>query len=162
MPPLKTLIDESECVYRFEGGVTTITSHPFVRHLVAVGSYDGHLRLFDTRHPLRPIEQATFDVGGGIWRTKWHPTNPNRILIAAMHNGFSVIDYDGIRPSNDDDDDEVVVLEPGPGRLVKRFEAHESLAYGVDWNQVGAESDDDKDLVASCSFYDHVLHVWSF
>ncbi|GAA5986423.1 hypothetical protein JCM5350_002916 [Sporobolomyces pararoseus] len=143
---------------RFEGGVTTITSHPLVENLIAVGSYDGQVRLFDKRNPLKPL--TSFDVGGGIWRLKWHPSNPQRLLIAAMHNGFSVIDFKGLVATTNVG--EGGNLEPGEGELVKRFEGHESLAYGVDWNQGNAEqTEDGKDLVASCSFYDHALHVWS-
>ena len=48
----------------------------------------------------------------------------------------------------DDDDD----------RIVKRFDAHESLAYGVDWAY--GHEDGGKSLVASCSFYDHALYLW--
>ncbi|GAA5876195.1 hypothetical protein JCM16303_007053 [Sporobolomyces ruberrimus] len=144
---------------RFEGGVTTITSHHLVENLIAVGSYDSSVRLFDKRNPLRPL--TTFDVGGGIWRLKWHPTNPCRLLIAAMHNGFSVIDFPGLSSL----EAEGGALNPGEGVLVKRFEGHESLAYGVDWNVAakgeGEKTEDGKDLVASCSFYDHALHVWS-
>lgn len=121
-------------------------------------SYDGQVRLFDKRNPLKPL--TSFDVGGGIWRLKWHPSNPQRLLIAAMHNGFSVIDFKGLVTTTNVG--EGGNLEPGEGELVKRFEGHESLAYGVDWNQGNAEkTEDGEDLVASCSFYDHALHVWS-
>ncbi|GAA5962055.1 hypothetical protein JCM3765_005505 [Sporobolomyces pararoseus] len=151
---------------RFEGGVTTITSHPLVKNLIAVGSYDSQVRLFDKRNPLKPL--TSFDVGGGIWRLKWHPANPQRLLIAAMHNGFSVVDFKGLVKTTDSEEGGVGGgggggnLEPGEGELVKRFEGHQSLAYGVDWNQGnGEQTEDGKDLVASCSFYDHALHVWS-
>ncbi|GAA6063011.1 hypothetical protein JCM10212_002652 [Sporobolomyces blumeae] len=142
---------------RFEGGVTTITSHPLVENLIAVGSYDSQVRLFDRRNPLRPL--STFDVGGGIWRLKWHPTNPNRLLVAAMHNGFSVIDYD-LAPNAIGSSETDRALIPGGGELVRRFEGHESLAYGVDWSD-GAQTAEGRDLVASCSFYDHAMHVWA-
>ncbi|GAA6007225.1 hypothetical protein JCM11491_003051 [Sporobolomyces phaffii] len=140
---------------RFEGGVTTITSHPLVENLIAVGSYDATVRLFDKRNPLRPL--TSFDVGGGVWRLKWHPTNPRRLLVAAMHNGFSVVDFDGLSSQASSDG----AIVPGEGELVKRFEGHDSLAYGVDWNQRGPQTKDGEDLVASCSFYDHALHVWA-
>ncbi|GAA5922313.1 diphthamide synthase [Sporobolomyces koalae] len=138
---------------RFEGGVTTITSHPLVENLIAVGSYDASVRLFDKRNPLKPL--TSFDVGGGIWRLKWHPTNPSRLLIAAMHNGFSVVDFDI------ELDAQTGSLQVGAGELVRRFEGHDSLAYGVDWSQSRVQTSDGRDLVASCSFYDHALHVWS-
>lgn len=46
--------------------------------------------------------------------------------------------------------------------LTNRFEGHESLAYGVDWQRGGGNGNDGEDttLVASASFYDHMLHLW--
>lgn len=87
---------------------------------------------------------------------KWHPTNPSRLLIAAMHNGFSVVDFDGISVTPSEDGK----LSPGEGELKKRFEGHDSLAYGVDWSD-GGQTSSSEDIVASCSFYDHAMHVWS-
>ena len=49
--------------FRFDAGVTTIQSHPHIEHILAVGSYDSTVRLFDTRKPSTPLTQV--DVGGG-------------------------------------------------------------------------------------------------
>ncbi|ORZ34296.1 WD40-repeat-containing domain protein [Catenaria anguillulae PL171] len=38
--------------------------------------------------------------------------------------------------------------------VTHKYEGHESLAYGVDW------CGDGWGKVASCSFYDHALHLW--
>ncbi|GAA5994760.1 diphthamide synthase [Rhodotorula paludigena] len=140
----------------FEGGVTTIQSHQLVENLFAVGSYDSRIRLFDRRKPLVPLTE--FDAGGGIWRLKWHASNPNRLLVAGMHGGFKVIDFDGL--SLNGGANAGGWLEPGEGKLHARFDGHDSLAYGVDWSD-GGRTSEGKDLVASCSFYDHALHVWS-
>ncbi|KAG8930255.1 hypothetical protein FRC03_008769 [Tulasnella sp. 419] len=130
---------------RFEAGVTTIQSHPNAQYLLAVGSYDSIVRIFDTRKPLVPIQQV--DVGGGVWRVKWHPspTRKSDLLTACMHDGFKVIDLgtNGAETSN------------SPG-ITHSFDEHASLAYGVDWSH----RDISGTLVASCSFYDHVLHTW--
>jgi diphthamide biosynthesis protein 7 len=131
---------------RFNAGVTTIQSHPNVEYLIAVGSYDNDVCIFDTRKPLVPLVQG--DVGGGAWRVKWHPS-PSRkedLLVASMHDGFKVAKaYHG----------EDVTWE-----VVKRFDEHKSLAYGADWS-FAPPSVDGETLVASCSFYDHTLHLWS-
>lgn len=119
-------------------------------------SYDSHIRLFDRRKPLVPL--TTFDAGGGIWRLKWHPSDPRRLLVAGMHGGFKVVDFDGLALGAGVD--EAGWLKPGEARLHARFDGHESLAYGVDWSDGGTTSEG-KDLVASCSFYDHALHVWA-
>ncbi|KAG2350359.1 WD-40 repeat-containing protein [Suillus weaverae] len=131
---------------RFNAGVTSIQSHPHIEYLIAVGSYDNNVCIFDTRKPLVPLVQG--DVGGGAWRVKWHPS-PSRkedILVAGMHDGFKVV-----KAHHGED----VTWE-----IVKRFDDHKSLAYGADWSfappGVGGET-----LIASCSFYDHMLHLWS-
>ncbi|GAA5947547.1 hypothetical protein JCM10213_005155 [Rhodosporidiobolus nylandii] len=139
----------------FEGGVTTIQSHQLVENLFAVGSYDGRIRLFDRRKPLVPL--TDYDAEGGIWRLKWHASNPSRLLCAGMHGGFKVVDFDGLALNPVD---EAGWLQPGEGKLHARFDQHESLAYGVDWSS-GGRTSEGKDVVASCSFYDHALHVWA-
>lgn len=98
------------------------------------------------------------DAEGGIWRLKWHPTDPTRLLVAGMHGGFKVVDFDGLALNDGVDADGW--LTPGQGRLHTRFDKHESLAYGADWSD-GGRTAEGRDLVASCSFYDHMLHVWS-
>ncbi|KAJ7293583.1 WD40-repeat-containing domain protein [Mycena rebaudengoi] len=118
----------------FEAGITSIQSHPHVENEFAVGSYDNTVRLFDKRKPLVPI--CSVDVGGGAWRVKWHPSpsRKNDLLVACMHDGFKC-----------------------GGTVVKRFDEHGSLAYGADWSFDGQ---DGPTLIASCSFYDHSLHLW--
>ncbi|KAJ7630947.1 WD40-repeat-containing domain protein [Roridomyces roridus] len=125
---------------RFDAGVTTIQSHPHREHIFALGSYDNTVRLFDNRKPSAPITQV--DVGGGAWRVKWHPSASRKddLLVACMHDGFKIVSF------NDEG-----------GQIQKRFDAHESLAYGVDWSF----AEGNETLVASCSFYDHSLHLWS-
>ena len=122
---------------RFDAGITTIQSHPHIEHILAVGSYDNTVRLFDARKPLVPLTQV--DVGGGAWRVKWHPSAPTRLALATMHDGFKVVD-----------------LEPAPSWAVSEVTAyreHQSLAYGVDWHPAGT-------ALASCSFYDHCIALW--
>ncbi|KAI0655085.1 WD-40 repeat-containing protein [Cubamyces menziesii] len=141
---------------RFDAGVTTIQSHPHLEHVLAVGSYDNTVRIFDTRKPLVPLTQA--DVGGGAWRVKWHPspTRKNDLLVACMHDGFKVVRFDF--GSNAENSDATLSTSDHPWEVIKRFDEHTSLAYGVDWS-FGEKSDNDT-LVASCSFYDHTLHLW--
>ncbi|SCV68666.1 BQ2448_787 [Microbotryum intermedium] len=139
---------------RFEGGVTSIQSHPTLDHLIVVGSYDAQVRLFDKRNHLTPL--TTYDAGGGIWRLKWHREKEDRLLVACMHDGFKVIEF-GSTMGKGEGEVEGVLLKT-------RFDRHESLAYGIDWGRPfpgGEEEDRGGDLVASCSFYDHMLHVWS-
>ncbi|CEH17294.1 Uncharacterized conserved protein [Ceraceosorus bombacis] len=141
---------------RFEGGVTAMQSSHLRQHLWAVGSYDGQLRLFDARQPQRPFEQV--DMGGGIWRTKWHPTDPNRLLIGAMHAGFRIV---ALSPPSTKLASETMWKDASLSpEIHTTFEEHQSLAYGCDWISQSKFDRKADNLVASCSFYDRRLHVW--
>lgn len=120
--------------------------------LTLIISYDNTVRLFDTRKPLAPLAQV--DIGGGAWRVKWHPsaTRWNNLLVACMHDGFKIVHFDL-------DSSESSRFDGVSWSIKKRFDAHESLAYGVDWSFAGSK--DGETTIASCSFYDHRLHIWS-
>ncbi|GJJ09473.1 hypothetical protein Clacol_003696 [Clathrus columnatus] len=132
---------------RFDGGVTAIQSNPHAEHVLAVGSYDAIVRIFDARRFSNPVTQVA--VGGGAWRVKWHhdPVKKDDLLVACMHDGFKVVTFDGIR-----------ISEINQGVISFRFDEHNSLAYGVDWSY--ASSTKNGSLVGSCSFYDHELRLW--
>lgn len=141
--------------------MTTIQSHPHVENLIAVGRYDNAtvLTLTDTSsfnsynnvvslidRRKATIALSEIDVGGGVWRVKWNPQENRKedLLVACMRDGFKVLHYEeGMQQ----------------GRVVHRFDDHESLAYGVDWS-FEPPAEDGTQVVGSCSFYDHMLHVW--
>ncbi|GAC96222.1 hypothetical protein PHSY_003802 [Pseudozyma hubeiensis SY62] len=142
------------CTKPFNGGVTSLQSHHLRQHLWAVGSYDSYLRLFDARMPARPLSET--NVGGGVWRVKWHPDDPRTLLVGCMHDGFKVLRLDDL-------------AEEGAGGaelrgkefdVVTRFDAHESLAYGCDWDRGEVDAEGAARRVYSCSFYDATLHIW--
>lgn len=103
-----------------------------------IPSYDDKVRVFDSRKFKEPLE--SIPVGGGVWRTKWNPRNANQILVACMHDGFKIID-----------------CESSKWTIKSRFDEHKSLGYGCDW----VVDEDNTELAASCSFYDHTLHLWN-
>ena len=103
-----------------------------------------------------PLTQV--DVGGGAWRVKWHPlaSRKDDLLVACMHDGFKIVKFSNLENLQTNTSNEEVGWE-----LVKRFDVHESLAYGVDWSyDVSVGQEDDQTLIASASFYDHALHLW--
>lgn len=65
-----------------------------------------------------------------------------------MHDGFKVLRFG----QNLTDDGEHEVLA--------RNNQHGSLAYGVDWAYTDS-TPQGKTTIASCSFYDHALQLWS-
>ncbi|CAG8543748.1 5101_t:CDS:2 [Dentiscutata heterogama] len=109
------------------------------KRLVVIINYDEHILLWDTRTMRQPISDC--HVNGGVWRLKWHPKKNNLLLSACMHNGFHVINI------NCTTDDSYSMHN------ITSFMEHKSLAYGVDWSY-------SQNLAASCSFYDHMIHLW--
>lgn len=127
-----------------------------LRLTASITSYNNTVRIFDTRKPLVPLTEI--DVGGGAWRVKWHPSAARKddLLVACMHDGCKVVKLNfgaGEDPSS------ALSSSDRPWDVAKRFDEHTSMAYGVDWSFARDRGDEDTS-VASCSFYDHTLHLW--
>ena len=116
-------------------GVCSIQSNPHQAHSLLTGSYDSMIHLWDTRRIDEPIQ--SFETHGGVWRLKWHPTEPTKFVAACMRAGFQVFD----------------VRDDGLERTC-HYTKHESLAYGVDWSYANPQR------IGSCSFYDHLMHLF--
>lgn len=145
-----------------QAGVCSISCHPTHTHLVGTGSYDESVRLWDLRNTSRPVNVHELKTSGGNWRLKWHPLNPNYLLVAAMYEGFMVCRLS----------DDAASIE-----VVETYQGHGSIAYGADWwygngasrrltqgDQQQADSSPlprQQGLVATCSFYDKLLHLWT-
>ncbi|KAJ2094050.1 hypothetical protein GGI09_005620 [Coemansia sp. S100] len=158
-----TRMDLSSPVFnsrRHQAGVCSIHSNFHRQFMLATGSYDETVMIWDTRNMRVPVTE--YNVGGGVWRLKWHPEEPTQLLVGAMYNGFHILDVavDGLKP---------LECAPLPVREAGRaavtvtkgasFMKHESIAYGADWRQ----SCDDPSagwMVGTCSFYDHLVHLW--
>ena len=168
-------MSDPACVWKdtrtHTAGVTSIQPSPFYPHLLATGSYDEKLRLWDVRAigngPLsvsKCVCVNEFAVGGGVWRIKWHPEERERgtVALACMHGGALVVhvcvnESDANENEGEGEKREVVEVETLYAHI-----AHESMTYGIDWGCVcgGGEGEGKKDFLASCSFYDHALHLW--
>lgn len=47
------------------------------------------------------------------------------------------------------------------GRILAKYTRHESMAYGADWCRLLTSLQRPRPLIASCSFYDSLLCLWS-
>jgi len=130
-----------------QAGVCSIRSHHLNEHIVATGSYDELIRVWDKRQWIQPLLEI--NAGGGVWRLKWHPTQAFRLVAACMYGGIRAFNVDAVH-------------EFTPSyQISSEFLLHTSMAYGVDWCHACKKNElTEVNLVASCSFYDHILHVW--
>ena len=138
----------------FQAGATCISKHPSIDHVVACGSYDETVCLYDIRNLSKPILR-TPELGGGIWRIKFHPYSEDRILVGAMHGGCRVLRvYGDIQAEN-------VYTFPASVKVKKEFVEHESMAYGADWLVCRHPTQNGYfEAAASCSFYDRSVFLW--
>ncbi|KAI8460072.1 WD40-repeat-containing domain protein [Phakopsora pachyrhizi] len=130
---------------QFEGGVTAIRSHHLREHTFAVGSYDEVLRIFDKRNFSKAL--WNHNCGGGIWRLKWHTDWSEKLLVAAMHDGFKILDIDSAGLNT-------------PPQINTIYNGHSSLAYGADWGETVLMNGKSSTIVGSCSFYDRSIQAW--
>ena len=129
-----------------KSGVCSIHKHPTSEFVLATGSYDENILIWDTRSFKLPLSSCS--TGGGVWRLKWHPSQSNLLLGACMHNGMHVFELNS---------------ETSFLTCVCDFMNHDSMSYGADWivsKEMAIPRENEK--IVSCSFYDKAIHLWNF
>ena len=141
----------TQVLKHFEAGATVVAPHPRKSNLVACGSYDETICLYDIRYlsPKKPLGHSG-PMGGGIWRIKWHPIDDCQMLVAAMHGGCRIVQVDTLL------ENDTPVLT-----ATKEFTEHKSMAYGADWLVCNHPTQEGYfEAAASCSFYDKAVYLW--
>ena len=120
-------------------------SDVYREHVLYSGSYDENLHSWDIRTVKTP--SSSLGMGGGIWRIRQIPSTKHDqslhsgvIATACMHDGFKLVDIEKMK-------------------IVTNYREHESLAYGIDMK---CAEDSKEIMIATCSFYDHLLKIWKF
>ena len=132
----------------FQGGVCSIVQQPSGGgNSLYCGSYDERIYELDKRNMRRSVRESP-RLGGGVWKMKL--SDDGLLLAACMHIGVRVVDTAAAAAASFDS--------------MLHYESHgvDTLAYGCDWTHSSSKSRANKspDLVATCSFYNHLLKVW--
>ena len=126
----------------FSAGVTSLLSDVHREHVLSSGSYDENIQSWDNRNMKTPSNNI--NMGGGVWRIRQIPSKDEQsysqlIAVACMHGGFKLVD--------------IVKMQ-----VATTYSEHESLAYGID---IKLAKNSKEIVLASCSFYDHLLKIWN-
>jgi len=127
------------------------------------GSYDEYVRVLveDPNGKWKSVAEKR--LGGGVWRLKIIGTDtrlgsPGRtesiyhVLASCMHAGVRILQ---VRSNN---------LDSWSIKVLAKFEEHESMNYGSDhtFTTEGGSLRHQVSLMASTSFYDRKLCLWTF
>ena len=126
-------------------GVTHVAWHPHAAHVVATGSYDESVRVWDARATGRgPL--SAHATGGGAWRLRWHPhaSRPELLAVACMYNGAQLLSVPaaatGAAAASDAQPDGDSSSSSGGGgggggswHQLAHHTAHASITYAIEW-----------------------------
>jgi len=150
---VRTTVRPIHNIQSTEAGLTAVAYHPTLEHIFASGSYDESISIWDMRklNSRTPLQKMD-NVGGGIWRLRWHPYHESRILVGAMHGGARILNLSRLESSSQNGENDVFITKDPIS-----FTAHQSMTYGADWIYC---ADCNIEAAATCSFYDRQAFIW--
>lgn len=91
---------------------------------------------------------SDLEMPGTLWRLKWDPFTNYFLLAACMLGGAHVIN----------------VTKVDSPELIDSYYEHKNITYGSDWcylneDDVTRFEGDGNRIIATCSFYDHLLCI---
>ncbi|GMM37431.1 diphthamide synthase [Saccharomycopsis crataegensis] len=122
---------------------------------LATGGYDDTLKLSDLRYlpgsegqgstllPYPPRARNEKNLGGGVWRLTPFKNTADKLMVCCMYDGAKIVTADDGSANED-----VIKID----RVFRKN--HTSMVYGGDTSLKD-------DLMATCSFYDCSLQIWS-
>lgn len=133
------------CNREHTSGVTSIHSNAVKSFMLATGSYDEFLRLWDKRNLRQPVSKI--NLNGGIWRLKWDPFTHQYLLAACMYEDFKIINCNCNMS------------------IIGNYDKHDGISYGCDWSFLKKEDVSrlkipiGETLVSTCSYQDCALKL---
>lgn len=124
-------------------GVTTLAWHADTPETLWTGGYDDCVKVWDVRSLRVPVSKQSLNIGGGVWRLRFHPRHTDLLLAAAMYNGCKVVRRHA---------DQSLSIEAS-------YMGHKSIAYGACWL---SDLNPQNSLCAlTGSFYDRSIQLWA-
>eukprot|EP00929_Paragymnodinium_shiwhaense_P015049 TRINITY_DN123056_c0_g1_i1.p1 TRINITY_DN123056_c0_g1~~TRINITY_DN123056_c0_g1_i1.p1 ORF type:complete len:355 (-),score=71.58 TRINITY_DN123056_c0_g1_i1:19-1083(-) len=138
-----------------EAGVLAAAFRPADSNAFVTGSYDERLRLWDLRNLAHPVTTGS-RCGDGTYRIRWDASG--HIFVASMRAGVLICDG-GVAGVADSGPSLEVLMRHGHGQ--GSDEAEEGIAYGLSVQPAAGCQSSSSFRVASASFYDKSIQVWT-
>ncbi|KAL0304669.1 UNVERIFIED_CONTAM: Diphthine methyltransferase [Sesamum calycinum] len=127
-------------------GVCCIAKSPSDPYTLLTGSYDEYLRIWDVRSTSKPVNESSICLGGGVWRIKHHPSTRTSLDGFVCTMDLQLLNLMGIKSKLLNNTTNMTHLH--------------TVQIGKEESICGRDKKKSP-VIATCSFYDRLLHVWT-